>query len=228
MYCNRWQRGWVIPRVLSILVSGALLMCVGCDLAGVAATKLEGEENIAPAYSGLKGQRVAIMVWADEGVAMDHPSIRADVAGGLHAKLQQCIDSKLDDLKNTTFLSTSQILRFQDAHPEVQADSAEQIALRFPAATRLIYVEVESLSLHPSDSVDLSRGQVMAGVKAVEVANGQAKLAYQIDNVGGVYPKQAPPEGMPGLSDEVVYHKSIDSLTSELAKLFITHQADEQ
>jgi hypothetical protein len=33
---------------------------------------------------------------------------------------------------------------------------------------------------------------------------------------------------MPGLSDEVVYHKSIDSLTSELAKLFITHQADEQ
>jgi hypothetical protein len=202
-------------------------MCVGCDLAGVAATKLEGEENIAPAYSGLKGQRVAIMVWADEGVAMDHPSIRADVAGGLHAKLQQCVDAKLADLKDTTFLSTAQVLRFQDAHPEAQADSVEQIALRFPA-TRFIYVEIESLSLHPNDSVDLSRGQVMADVKAVEVANGQAKLAYQAENVGGVYPKQAPPEGMPGLSDELVYHKSIDSLTSELAKLFITHQADEQ
>jgi len=195
---------------------------------GVAATMLQGEQDISPAYSGLKGQRVAIMVWADEGVAMDHPNIRADVAEGLRGKLQQCIDAKLDDLKNTTFLSTAQVLRFQDAHPEAQADSAEQIALRFPAATRLIYVEVESFSLHPSDSLDLSRGQAMADVKAVEVANGQAKLAYQVGNVGGAYPKQAPPEGMPGLSDELVYHKTIDSLTSELAKLFITHEADEQ
>ena len=204
-----------------------MLTCAGCQLAGVAAAKLQGEEDISPAYSGLKGQRVAIMVWADEGVAMDHPNIRADVADGLRGKLQQCIDAELDDLKNTTFLSTAQVLRFQDAHPEAQADSAEQIALRFPA-TRLIYVEVESLSLHPSDSLDLSRGQVMADVKAVEVANGRAKLAYQIDSVGGVYPKQAPPEGMPGLSDELVYHKTIDLLTSELAKLFITHEADVQ
>ncbi|MGD0766644.1 MAG: hypothetical protein ABSB42_00315 [Tepidisphaeraceae bacterium] len=227
MYCNWWQRGWVVPRILSILVFGAMLTCAGCQLAGVAAAKLQGEEDISPAYSGLKGQRVAIMVWADEGVAMDHPNIRADVADGLRGKLQQCIDAELDDLKNTTFLSTAQVLRFQDAHPEAQADSAEQIALRFPA-TRLIYVEVESLSLHPSDSLDLSRGQVMADVKAVEVANGRAKLAYQIDSVGGVYPKQAPPEGMPGLSDELVYHKTIDLLTSELAKLFITHEADVQ
>jgi hypothetical protein len=228
MYCNRWQRDWVVARVLSILVSLALVTCAGCQLAGVAATTLQGEQDIAPAYSGLKGQRVAIMVWADEGVAMDHPGICADVANGLRAKLQECIDRKLSDLKNTTFLSTAQVLRFQDAHPEIQADSAEQIALRFPAATRLLYVEVESLSLHPNDSPDLSRGQVMADVRAVEVANGRAKLAYQCDSVGGVYPKQAPPEGIPGLSDELVYHNSIDSLTSELAKLFITHPADEQ
>jgi len=228
MYCNRWQRGWVVPRIISILASVALVTCAGCELAGVAATTLQGEQDIAPAYSGLKGQRVAIMVWVDEGVAMDHPNIRADVADGLRGKLQQCIDAELDDLKNTTFLNTAQVLRFQDAYPEVQADSAEQIALRFPAATRLVYVEVESLSLHPSDSLDLSRGQVMADVKAVEVANGRAKLAYQSDSVGGVYPKQSPPEGMPGLSDDLVYHKSIDSLTTELAKLFISHPADEQ
>jgi hypothetical protein len=228
MQFSTWKEGRAGGVVLSMLVALAAVVCAGCDLAGVTATALQGEQDIAPAYGGLKGQRVAIMVWADEGVAMDHPSIRGDVADGLRAKLQQCIDAKLADLKNTTFLSVAEVLRFQDAHPETQADSAEQIALRFPAASRLLYVEVESFSLHPSDSPDLWRGQAMTDVKVVEVANGRAKLAYQADNVGGVYPKDAPPEGLPGLSDEVVYRKSIDSLTSELAKLFITHPADEQ
>lgn len=132
------------------------LMCAGCDTLGVVSSKVVGEQNVAPAYAGLEGQRVAIVVWADEGLTVDHPSICADIAGSLEDKLQQGVDAKVDELKGTTFLDIARVLRFQEAHPEYQSDTAEQIALRLPA-TRLIYIEVQSLTLHPNDSVDLSR-----------------------------------------------------------------------
>lgn len=226
MSCDRSLRERIFPWALILLAPLMMLMCAGCDAIGVAASKVVGEETIAPAYAGLKGQRVAILVWADEGLTVDHPNICADITGSLQGKLQQGIDAKVDELKGTTFLDTDRVLRFQEAHPEYQSDPAEQIALRLPA-TRLIYIEVESLSLHPNDSVDLSRGQAVADVKVVEVDGGRAKTVYENDNVTAIYPPNSPPEGLPNLADEQVYRKCLDALTTELGKLFITHPADE-
>jgi hypothetical protein len=225
MCFDRTRCGRLTRRALILLAPLMTLMCAGCDTLGVVASKAVGIDNVAPVYSGFKGQRVAIIVWADEGLTVDHPSICADVAGSLENKLQQGVDAKADELKGTTFLDRQRVLRFQEAHPEFQSDSAEQIALQLPA-TRLIYIEVESLSLHPNDSVDLSRGHAVADVKVIEVTGGAAKSVYENDNVSCVYPPDAPPEGLPNLADEEVYRKSIDALTTELGKLFITHPAD--
>jgi hypothetical protein len=226
MCFDRSRRGRILRSALILLMPLMTLMCVGCDSVGVVASKIVGDETIAPVYAGFKGQRVAIIVWADEGLTVDHPSICADVAGSLEGKLQQGVDAKVDELKGTTFLDRQRVLRFQEAHPEFQSDSAEEIALKLPA-TRLIYVEVQSLSLHPNESVDLSRGNVVADVKVIEIAGGKAKSAYDNDNVSCVYPPNSPPEGLPNLSDQEVYKKSVDALTTELGKLFITHPAEE-
>lgn len=226
MWCGRSRRGRILPSIALILLAALItLTCAGCDALGVVASKAVGENNVGPAYAGLKGQRVAIMVWADEGLTVDHPSICADIAGSLEDKLQQGVDAKVDELKGTTFLDIGRVLRFQEAHPESQSDSAEQIALRLPAS-RLIYIEVQSLSLHPNDSVDLSRGDAVADVKVIEVAGGRARGAYENDNISSVYPPSAPPEGLPNLLDEQVYRKTVDALTTQLGKLFITHPAD--
>jgi hypothetical protein len=226
MFCNRTRSGRFFRCALILLAPLMTLMCAGCDTVGVLASKVVGEEAVAPVYAGFKGQRVAIIVWADEGLTVDHPSICADVAGSLQNKLQQGVDAKADELKGTTFLDRDRVLRFQEAHPEFQTDSAEQIALRLPA-TRLIYIEVESLSLHPNDSVDLSRGHAVADVKVIAIDGGAAKSVYDNDNVSCVYPPNSPPEGLPNLADEEVYRKSVDALTTELGKLFITHPADD-
>jgi hypothetical protein len=227
MYFNRLHPGRILLRALMSLAPLAALTCAGCDTVGVVASKVVGVPDVAPAYTGLKGQHVAIMVWADEGATVDHPSLRSDVAFSLQNKLQQGVDAKVDELKGTTFLDVSRILRYQEAHPESQSDSAEQIALRLPPATRLIYVEVQSVSLHPNEAVDLSRGQAVADIRVIEVADGVTKIGYQNDNISGVYPPHSPPEGMPGLADDEVYHKSIDALTTELGKLFIAHQSED-
>jgi len=226
MAFNLSRLGQIFLRNLLLLTPLAFLPCTGCELLGVAASDVSNSQNIAPAYTGLKGQHVGIMVWADEGVSMDHPRINADIAGGLQDKLQQGIDAKVDELKNTTFFSVSKVLQYQEAHPEAQTDSAEQAAVQFPV-TRLIYIEIQGFSLHPGQSADLWRGDVVASVKVVEVDNGKAKVTYNDDNVSASYPPHAPPEGLPNLSDEEVYTKSVDALTTELGKLFLTHPQDE-
>jgi hypothetical protein len=224
MYSDRSRSA---GSILITLLGLVLLACsAGCEAVGAVASKVEGVDDIPASYSGLKGQTVGVLVWADAGIVIDHPRIFADIADSLQDKLHQAKDADVTEMKGTTFVPNNKILRFQDAHPESQADSAEQISLKLPV-TRLIYIEVGSLSIHPNNSLDLSRGEAVANVKVVEVKDGKARTAYENDNITGVFPPNSPPEGMPGLDDEMVYHKSIDALTTELAKLFITHPPDE-
>jgi hypothetical protein len=224
MYCDRSRRGGLI---LTALMALALLVSGGCEELGVMAGKVVGTQEVPAAYAGLQGQRIGVMVWADAGVVIDHPRIFADVANGLQNKLQQARDANVKELTGAKFVRTDLILQYQDAHPEAQSDSAEQVAAKLPL-TRLIYVELASFTLHPNDSLDLSKGEAIADVKVVEVAGGKAKMAYENDNISGVYPPNAPPEGLPGLSDDKVYQKTIDALTTEIAKQFMSREADTQ
>jgi hypothetical protein len=224
---------FTLPRLFKVCLGTflslsplAFLACGGCEALGVVAQDASNMQSVAPSYTGFKGQDVAIMVWADEGVSMDHPRITADVAGGLKDKLQQGVDAKVDELKNTTFFSVPRVLQYQEAHPEAQTDPAEQVAVQFPVR-RLIYIEVQSLSLHPGESADLWRGNIVASVKVVEIDHGKAKVVYNDDNVSAIYPEHAPPEGLPNMSDDQVYEKSVDGLTTALGKLFITHDPDQ-
>ena len=154
MYCDRSRRGGLI---LTALMALGLLVSGGCEELGVMAGKVVGTQEVPAAYAGLQGQRIGVMVWADAGVVIDHPRIFADVANGLQNKLQQARDANVKELTGASSCRTDLILQYQDAHPEAQSDSAEQVAAKLPL-TRLIYVELASFTLHPNDSLDLSRG----------------------------------------------------------------------
>lgn len=212
--------------IVFLLAPLALLLCAGCDLVGVTAEAITGETDITPAYTGLAGQRVAILVWADEGVSLDHPTVNADIARSLLGKFQDGSDAKLKELKGTSFVDVADILRFQEAHPESQVDSPEQIAQQLPG-TRLIYIELDSLALHPGQSNDLARGQATADVKVIEIKGSETKIAYQQNSLSTVYPKDSPPEGVYGLSDELIYNKTVDALADEIGNIFMTHAADQ-
>lgn len=222
MFCH-WRLGGMLLRRLAAV---SLLACGGCQILGAATATMQQTQQVAPAYSGFKGQSVVIMVWADEAISIDHPTISADLAHNLQDKFHQAIDGKLNEVKGTTFVKTDDVVRFQEGHPEAATDSPEELATQFPA-TRLIYIEVVSLSLHPNDAVDLSKGQIVTDVKVVEVADGKGKVAYENDSVSAVYPTKSPPEGTLGLDENTVYEKSVDAVSTEIAKLFMTHDSDD-
>jgi hypothetical protein len=212
-----------------ILAAFALLpaLACGCNAVGFLANTASGTGTVDASYKGLAGQKVGIMVWADDGVMNDYHAIQLDTAKGLELKLQEAAKSNVDELKNITWVPSEELLQYQQNHPETETDAAEEIAPRL-GVTRLIYVEVESFQTRPTDSSELSRGAMTATLSVIEVANGAGKIGYSERGVNVVAPKHCPPEGLPNLDDAVVYKATVDSFTSEVAKRFAQHDADDE
>lgn len=215
-------------RALLFTITGAgLTLAAGCDALGVVTHDLAGMRTVAAAYPGLAGQKVGIMVWADGGVMMDHPTITAEIARGLQDKIRQAADAKAKDVQNITWMKADDVIRFQENHPEMATDSATEIAVHLPV-TRLIYIELSDVSLHPNDAVDLTRGEISGDLQVIEITDGKAAVAYKERSIGVVYPPKAPPEGLPNLDETVVLPKAVDAFTSELAKRFVSYEEDVQ
>jgi hypothetical protein len=199
----------------------------GCNAVGFLANTAGGEQTVAASYKGLAGQKVGVMVWADDGVVNDYHEIQLDTAKGIQVKLQAAADAKLEEVQNITWVPAEQILQYQQNHPETETDAAEEIAPHL-GLTRLIYVEVESFQTHPDISSELSRGAMTGTLSVVEVNGPKGKVAYSERGVNVVAPRHCPPEGLPNLDDAVVYKATVDSFTSEVAKRFAQHDADDE
>ena len=200
------------------------LLPAGCSIFGVAAQALP-EPDVPAQYAGLRGHTVAVMVWADQGVMIDFPSLRLDVATGVQSKLQQAKKGKRGELRDAKFpYVPASVVRFQEDHPETQQQPVTEVAPRLQVE-RLIYVEVESLQTRANDAVDLFRGEATASIKVIEVdpATGQARTAYEESRIAAVFPPKAPPEGLPVGGDAQMYRGTIDLLTGEIATRFFAH-----
>ena len=200
------------------------LLPAGCSVFGVAAQVLP-EPDVPARYAGLRGHTVAVMVWADQGVMIDYPSLRLDVATGVQSKLQQAKNAKRGEVRDARFpYVAASVVRFQEDHPETQQQPVAEVAPRLKVE-RLIYVEVESLQTRANDAVDLFRGEATASVKVIEVdtATGQTKTAYEESGISAVFPPTAPPEGLPVGGDATMYRGTIDRLTGLIATRFFSH-----
>lgn len=207
---------------------GALLLVpplAGCQLVGIAASAVPRYESAN--YDGLRGQTVGVMVDVDEAVTIDWPELRLDVAAGIQDKLQQAQKGKSKELADAQFpYPPASVVRFQREHPETQGQPVVSIAPRLGGISRLIYLEMEDFQTHPSSSFDLFRGSATVRVKVVEVTNGRGKIGFE-DTVRVVFPPNAPEDGIPNANEYAIYRGTVDQLTTEVAKLFITHSVDE-
>ena len=218
------QRPTARATVLCLLALLCPLSLSGCMVAGVVANAMP--RFTAAAYPGLAGQTVAVMVDVDDAILIDWPELRLDVAAGVQDKLHQAQAAGSKELEKTQFpVPPASVVRFQREHPEIHAQPLTKIAPRLGGISRLIYVEMEDFQTHPAGSVDLFRGSVSARVRVVEVADGRAHVAYE-DVVKALFPVRAPEEGVPGADEYAIYRGTVNELTSEIAKRFITHESE--
>lgn len=222
-----------IPRhqirnsVIMIALLTGMLAISGCGpTIGWALSKLP--PPIPAKYASLKGQSVAVMVWADRGIRVDFPHIQLDTANGIQAKLINASKDFKDELKDTRFpVRAASAARLQEEHPEWAADNIEEIAPRLKVS-RLIYVEIGGFQTRPDSAVDLFRGTVTATVRVVEVTNGKARVVYTEENVRTVYPEKSAEEGVPGIGDFETYRQTVNEFTSSVANLFHARPAPDE
>lgn len=211
-----------ILRLVPLMALPALLS--GCILAGyIAATAPPA--TVEPQYTGLVGQRVAVIVWADRGIRIDWPTIQSDVTGALQQKLATQTDKK-KALEGATFpYSAVSIARFQEDHPEVESDPIEKTALRL-GVDRLVYVELERFATRSELTDELFKGTATASVKAVEVVGGVGRIVYEESDVQVVFPPSGPKEGSLRGSDYQIYAGTVDALAQRISDRFVPYQEE--
>lgn len=213
-------------------LSGALwplcgvLFLSGCNVLGVLAQGLP-KDDIAPSYKKLAGQSVVVYVWADRGVRIDWPDIQLNITSGVQAKLIEAQQAGAEELKGTSFpLSAPSVVRFQEDHPEFEAEPISHIA-GLLHASRVIYIELSSLQTRSNASVDLYHGSITAIMKVLEIKDGKVLTGYEDRDVKATFPPKTPEEGVADLTDEVVYEGTIKEFTTQVAIHFIPHSEED-
>jgi hypothetical protein len=201
-----------------------LFLLSGCTAIGVAAYKLSPPPTIHPKYTGLAGQSIGVMVWADRGIRIDWPNLQLDLANSVQGKLAE---SKAKTVAKSTFpVSPASIVRYQKDHPQIEGLHVTEVAPQL-GVTRLIYVEMDDFATRSDMAVDLFRGHAKATVRLIEVENGKGKAVYENHEVAVFFPPKGAREGTPNSSDAKIYLGTTDALGTEIAHLFIPYQVEE-
>ncbi len=214
-------RNWIVCVWLAALA--ALSSCNVIEGVGGMAAQAGGT-YVAPEYTGLAHERVAILVWTEPGVRSDFPYLQLDVASGLQEKFK-IIEStdKPKELEQARFpLRADSIARYQEDHPEIDTMPITDTAARFNV-DRLIYIEISDFATRSDASLDLYKGSVTGSLKVLEIQDGKAQVVYTEDEIKTVFPKDSPKEGMPEGSDAKIYQGTLDAFTTDVTNRFYRH-----
>ena len=215
----------------SLMVAALCLVALagsGCGQIAGNVAKAFPPAEVPASYKRLKGQSVAVLVWADPAIRTDWPRLQYDITSGMLDKLQQAKTAKTPDFEGTTFpIKAPAMIRYQEDHPEMEAEPITEVAMRL-GVTRLIYVEVSAFQTRSDLSVDLYRGSASGLVKVVEVNGGKAKEGFEEDDIKTVFPRKSPEEGLPASSDDKIYTGTVDRFTGDLSVRFVPHPEEDQ
>lgn len=220
----------ILKNLRPFRIVALLALCTtasSCQLLGIAANAVP-QPPVKPKIV-LADNSVGIMVWCDRGLRVDWPTIQKDLGNGVQVRLNEAITAKAKELQNVTFpYPAESFVRWQREHPGSEFEPIINIAPRLPV-TRLIYIEIQSLSTRASQTLAMYRGSASALVRVLAVEPGATvgKVLYEESGIRVVYPKHSTDEGRPEGSDMAMYVGTMTFLADEVAKRFVEHPAEE-
>lgn len=242
MQYNRPMRNRFRILVLGLLMCGA----AGCNVVGLAATKLP-PPIVKPAYEELAGQSVAVVVWCESQVDLDHPTLARQVGSLLQENLEVARDDgnrrTRRTLEDTTFpFPASAYVKYFKEDPSLASVPGPQLAPRM-GADRVIFVEIGSFTTRGGASPGLVRGVAELDVAVYEVpqpiGNDDASPAgrtqevppavevYREPSIVVMFPKDGEGEPELKLRPDQAYTGLVIRTAGEVAKRFVPHTAEE-
>jgi hypothetical protein len=213
-----------VGSIFILLISFFILpLCSGCAVLAMAAHG--AGQKVAATYSGLAGQSVGVMVWAERGVRADWPAIQLDLANLVQDKLRK---STAPEVKGVTWpVKSASIVRYQDDHPGIEAVPVTDVAPSL-GVSRLIYIELENFSTRSDTSYQMFRGNVTATLKVIETQNNKSSIGYQESDIHSFFPPKSAPEGVLDSNDLTIYRGTLDELSDEIVNRLTTHEVYEE
>lgn len=210
-------------KTLGLVLLGVLAVAMGgCEVLSVVGSAIP--MTVDAEYTGLKGQKVAVMCWVDRGIRIDYPQLQLDTATFIQTQLTE---HKTDsDLKGSTWpWEPRSVVRFQREHPELEGRPINEYGQRITGVTRLVYIEVDQFSTRGDETVQLKRGRMLGRVKVLDITDGKAKIVYEKQNLEVAFPEDRP-EGVLDMPEAQVYGETVKLFGTAVAQLFHSYQVE--
>lgn len=215
---------YLMRTLLVILLPASLLyLCSGC--AAVAALARTVPVTKPPAYAGLAGHSVGVMVWADRGVRIDWPKVQLDVALAVQSKLRNSGAPEVKDCRWN--VQPASILKYQRDYPVTDITPITTTAPKL-GVERLIYIEIQGLSTRAAASIQMYRGNLVTTVQVIEVNGDTAVVGFEKSDVRAIYPPKSPPDGVLNSDDVTIYQGTVAELGTEISHLLTSYEVERQ
>ena len=198
-----------------VLLAAAMLLG-GCNILEWPLYVLFGQSTskVKAEYTGLKNQRIAIIVATGPGINFEYPYARTNVA----LASAQVISKHV---KKAQFVDQDKIEAFQMENLSWATLPVETIALKFNA-TRILYLDLYHFTMHEENSVHLLRGQIRSSARIYEI-DGDGKVVYQTE-ISVKWPKHGP-RPMSEATLARLQMETIVKFAERLARKFYDHKA---
>jgi len=213
-------------RIL-ILVLLAAVALGGCDVARYTAYLFTptSEKEVEAEFDGLPGHSVAIVIFADQGVLYEHPSVQQRLSAMIANELRENVTEKkgLSKAKKVTVIAPARVLKYQ--HENVNWDEMPRMKLgKVFGADYVLYIALVGYTMREPGSLSLYRGMVTAEASLYETAaeSPQEARVWHCNDLRVVFPEK----GAGRLADDLrIIRKETDSrLADLLAKKFYDYE----
>lgn len=207
-----------LPQTLAMLLL-ALAATPGCEMARYNAWLLFGEgthETVPAEFEGLQGQRVAVVVFADERVRYENFLAPLTVSTEVATELQ-------DKVKDATAVNPQRIVLYQRENIDWNAMDKTELGKLFDA-DYVLFISLLEYSTHEVGSVNLYRGRITAEVSLWETDLPEKEARVWRESTLGVLFPEKDPVGQLGYSDRQMRAVTERLFAEKLVRKFYKHK----
>lgn len=197
-----------------------LLALPGCNILRYMTRVVAGDDTservkVLAAYDGLKNQRVAVLVAADEFTFFDYPKATL--------RIRQSITTRLTaDVEGFKPVDPDQLEKFQMDNPHWTTWTYPELLKRLDV-DRIVYIDLSEYTTHQSGDPYVWRGAISANVGVVSSDSPNPNALVYRDLINVIYP-QDQPVGVIDSDDETIELGMLNLFATKVAWKFTDHE----
>ena len=207
----------LLLRMLCLALLPAMgIVLGGCEGAGLLAEAIAGDQEIEvkAQYQGLQGQRVAVLVDADQSMLTRNPLIQFEICTVISRKIAE-------NVEGVTLVSPRQVVDYQNRNSYWTTASYSKLASELKV-TRLVLVELTEYSMHEPGNRYVLKGTIGANVAVAESTSGKPNELMYDTVVSATYPENQK-VGLINRKEKDIRFATLDLFSNRAAGKFYDH-----